>query len=73
MEMVGASVITGYRDIVHTGGKCKIFIGNLIGYICFCKPGGGFNPGIGSLLLFIIFKELLKKAEVIVQSNAVAV
>ena len=73
MEMIGTAVIACYRDIVHAGGKGEIFIGNLIGHIGFCKPGGVFNPGIGSLLLFIIFKELLKKAEVIVQPDAVAV
>ena len=73
VELVGAVVVAGHRNVVHAGGQRKTFVGNGVGLVGFGEPGRSFQPGIGLLLLLVVREELFEQAEMVVQSHAVPV
>ena len=66
VELIGAVVVAGNFNIVHTGCKGEVFVWNFIGYICFCQPGSILNPRIWFFCLFVVFKQLFEKTEMVI-------
>ena len=72
VKPVGPVMVACHFDIVHSRSDLQAAEFHGIGHVSPVQPGLIFDPGVRRLLLEVILKYLLKKSQMIVQSDSVS-